>query len=276
VSESVPQVERRPLGTSGLMVPAVGMGTWRTFDVSGADAEARCGEVLDVAYAAGANLFDTSPMYGRSQAVLSRAMGTRRDEALVADKLWTPDDEEAERQAARALAWYGGRVDVYQVHNLVGLRARLRLLERLRDEGAVRVIGATHYKHDAYPELLALVRSGVVQQIQIPYNARDRLVERELLPAAADQGVGVLVMRPFGEGALLRAAPSEDALTPLAPFGVRTWAQALLKFILSDPRVSCAIPATSSPARMRENAAAGSGPWLDADAREYVARLAAV
>jgi aryl-alcohol dehydrogenase-like predicted oxidoreductase len=253
------------------------MGTWRTFDVRGAEAEARCRAVLDEAYAAGATLFDTSPMYGEAERVLSRAMGARRGDALVADKLWTPDDEEAERQAARALAWYGGRVDVYQVHNLVGLRARLALLERLRGEGAVRVVGATHYRSAAYPELLALMRSGAVQQVQIPYNARDRLAERELLPTAADHGIGVLVMRPFGEGALLRTPPAREApeaLVPLAALGVRTWAQALLKFILSDPSVSCAIPATSQPARMRENALAGSPPWLDADAREYVARLA--
>ena len=266
-------MERRPLGASGLEVPAVGMGTWRTFDVRGAREEARCREVLDVAYATGASLFDTSPMYGEAERVLSAAMGERRDGAVVADKLWTPDDAEAERQAARALAWYGGRVDVYQVHNLVKVRHRISLLHRLRDEGKVRVIGATHYQHSAYPELLELVRSGAVQQIQIPYNARDRQAERELLPAAADHGVGVIVMRPLGEGALMRNVPNAETLAPLAAYGVRTWAQALLKFILSDPRVSCVIPATSHPERMAENAAAGVGPWFDDGAREFVASL---
>ena len=266
-------MEQRALGASGLDVPVVGMGTWRTFDVRARDAEARCRAVLDEAYAAGATLFDTSPMYGAAERVLSEAMGTRRHDALVADKLWTPDDDEAKRQAERALRWYGGRVDVYQVHNLVRTDERLALLRRLRDEGKVRVIGATHYQHAAFPSLLALVKSRAVQQIQIPYNARDRLAERELLPAAADHGVGVIVMRPLGEGALVRNAPSAEALAPLAAYGVRTWAQALLKFILSDHRVSCVIPATSSPERMRENAEAGSPPWLDAEAREYVGGL---
>jgi diketogulonate reductase-like aldo/keto reductase len=268
-----PGVQRRPLGASGLDVPVVGMGTWRTFDVRGAREEARCREVLDVAYDTGATLFDTSPMYGEAERVLSVSMGARRSDALVADKLWTTDDDEAERQAQRALRWYGGRVDVYQVHNLVGLRRRLSLLERLRGEGKVRVVGATHYQHAAYPELLALVRSGAVQQIQIPYNARDRLAERELLPAAADHGVGVIVMRPLGEGTLVRTRPSAETLAPLAAYGVTTWAQALLKFILSDERVSCVIPATSGPERMAENAAAGRGPWFDEGAREYVAGL---
>jgi aryl-alcohol dehydrogenase-like predicted oxidoreductase len=266
-------MERRPLGATGLEVPVVGMGTWRTFDVRGRGAEARCRAVLDAAYDAGATLFDTSPMYGAAERVLAEAMGVRRDQALVADKLWTTDDREAERQAANALRWYGGRVDVYQVHNLVRLDERLALLRRMREEGAVRVIGATHYQHAAFPTLLELVRSRRVDQIQIPYNARDRLAERELLPAASDHGIGVIVMRPLGEGALLRHAPPAEALAPLAPYGVRTWAQALLKFILSDARVSCAIPATSRPERMRENAEAGEAPWFDREAREYVAAL---
>lgn len=265
-------MERRSLGATGLEVPAVGMGTWRTFDVRGERDIARCRAVLDEAYAAGATLFDTSPMYGEAERVLSETMGGRREDALVADKLWTTDDDDAERQAERALRWYGGRVDVYQVHNLVRVSKRLALLRRLRDEGVVRVIGATHYQTSAFPELLAIVRSGAVQQIQIPYNARERAAERDLLAAAADHGVGVIVMQPLGVGELVRRAPPAEALAPLAPFGVRTWAQALLKFILSDARVSCVIPATSRPERMRENALAGTPPWFGEEEKEYVAR----
>jgi aryl-alcohol dehydrogenase-like predicted oxidoreductase len=266
-------MERRALGTTGIDVPVVGMGTWRTFDVRGRDAEARCRAVLDAAYAAGATLFDTSPMYGAAERVLAEAMGARRTDALVADKLWTPDDAEAKRQATNALRWYGGRVDIYQVHNLVRLDERLAQLRRMRDEGKVRVVGATHYQHAAFPALLSLVTSRAVDQIQIPYNALDRLAERELLPAAADHGVGVIVMRPLGEGALARHAPAAEALAPLSPYGVRTWAQALLKFILSDRRVSCVIPATSKAERMVENAEAGSPPWFEDEVREYVAGL---
>ena len=267
-------MERRPLGATGLEVPVVGMGTWRTFDVRGADGEARCRDVLDAAYEGGATLFDTSPMYGSAERVLAEAIGGRRDGALVADKLWTADDHVAQRQAEHALRWFGGLVDVYQVHNLVGLDARLALLRRMQGEGSVRVVGATHYQHSAFPTLLSLVTRGAVEQIQIPYNARDRLAERELLPAAADHGVGVIVMQPLGAGQLVRRLPPVEALAPLEPYGVRTWAQALLKFVVSDPRVSCAIPATSRPERMSENAEAGRGPWLDESAREYVAELA--
>jgi aryl-alcohol dehydrogenase-like predicted oxidoreductase len=266
-------MERRALGASGLDVPVIGMGTWRTFDARGAIEVAQCRAVLDEAYAAGATLFDTSPMYGEAERVLSVTMGARRNDALIADKLWTPDDDEAKRQATRALAWYGGRVDVYQVHNLVRVEKRLALLNRMRDEGSVRVVGATHYQHSAYADLIALMRSGKVQQIQVPLNVRDQAAERELLPIAADLGIGVLVMRPLGEGGLTKRPPAADKLAPLRDYGVTTWAQALLKWILSDPRVSCVIPATSRPQHARDNAAAGDPPWFDAEMREYVRRL---
>jgi aryl-alcohol dehydrogenase-like predicted oxidoreductase len=267
-------MQRRPLGATGIDVPAVGMGTWRTFDVHGAAAEAECRRVVDAALDAGAALFDTSPMYGAAEGVLARALGDRRDQALVADKLWTPDDGEADEQIVRALALFGGCVDIYQVHNLVAVDRRLRTLARLRGEGAVRVVGATHYRHAEFPALVQLMKARAVEMVQIPLNAADRVAEREVLPVAAALGIGVLVMRPLGEGALMRRTISAEELAPLREYGVATWAQALLKWILSDLRVSGVIPATSKPERMRENAAAGGPPWFDAETRSYVERLA--
>jgi aryl-alcohol dehydrogenase-like predicted oxidoreductase len=251
------------------------MGTWRTFDVRGAAAEAERREVIDAALAAGARLFDSSPMYGAAEGVLAGGLGERRDAALVATKVWAHDPAEGARQVARSLAWYGGRVDVYQVHNLVAWREYLPMLDELRAEGAVGAVGVTHYNHAAFGDLAAAMRDPRVRQVQLPYNALDRAAERTLLPLAAERGLGVLVMRPLGEGALVRRRPSAAALAPLAAFGVTTWAQALLKWILSDPRVHCVIPATSRPERMRENAAAGDPPWFDAETRGYVSRLAA-
>jgi aryl-alcohol dehydrogenase-like predicted oxidoreductase len=267
-------MQRRALGASGIDVPAVGMGTWRTFDVRGAAAEAECRRVLDAAFEAGATLFDTSPMYGAAEGVLARTLDDRRDRCLIADKVWTADDGEADEQIVRALALYGGCVDIYQVHNLVAADHRLRTLARLRKEGAVRVVGATHYRHVEFPALVQLMRARAVDMVQIPLNVADRIAEREVLPAAEELGIGVLVMRPLGEGALARRIVSEAQLAPLRDYGVTTWAQALLKWILSDPRVSCVIPATSRPARMRENAAAGEPPWFDAETRRYVEGLA--
>jgi aryl-alcohol dehydrogenase-like predicted oxidoreductase len=250
------------------------MGTWRTFDVSGPAAEERCRTIVSTALAGGARLFDTSPMYGRAERVLARCLEGRRDEAVVATKVWTPSARDGREQIAHALEWYGGRVDIYQVHNLVNWREHLPYLEELRDRGQVGVVGATHYSHGALPELLRVMETGRIAQIQIPYNAKDRAVETDVLPAAAEQGIGVIVMQPLGVGALAQRAPVAEALKPLAHFGIQTWAQALLKCILSDPRVHSAIPATSSVAHMKENAAAGNPPWFDSGARTYVAQLA--
>jgi aryl-alcohol dehydrogenase-like predicted oxidoreductase len=266
-------METRALGRSGLSVPVVGMGTWRTFDVSWPEAEERCRRIVSTALGGGARLFDTSPMYGRAERVLARCLEGPRDQALVATKVWTPSAREGREQIAHALEWYGGRVDVYQVHNLVSWREHLPYLEELRGRGQVGVVGATHYSHGALPELLRVMETGRIAQIQIPYNAADRAVETDILPAAAAQGIGVIVMQPLGVGALAQRVPAREALKPLERFGVRTWPQALLKWILSDTRVHCAIPATSSVEHMRENAAAGDPPWLDAAARDYVTEL---
>jgi aryl-alcohol dehydrogenase-like predicted oxidoreductase len=268
------RLEQRPLGPGGPGVPVVGMGTWQTLDVRGAAAEARAREVVHEALDAGVRLMDSSPMYGEAERVLGEALGARRREALVATKVWTPDPAEGEAQAERALGWYGGRVDLYQVHNLVSWREQLAMLERRRDAGEVGLIGATHYSPGAFGELGEVMRTGRIQAIQIPYNPQEREVEREILPLAEELGLGVVVMRPLGGGALARRGPSEADLEPLRQYGVETWAQALLKWALSDRRCTVAIPATSRPGRVRENAAAGAPPWLDEDARALVARLA--
>jgi aryl-alcohol dehydrogenase-like predicted oxidoreductase len=268
-------IEQRALGTtSGLTVPAVGMGTWQTLDVRGAPAERRTREIVREALDAGARFVDSSPMYGEAERVLAEGLGDRRAEAIVATKVWTSDDDEAEAQVRRALGWYGGRVDLYQVHNLVSWPERLTLLERERDRGAVVAVGATHYSPSAFGELARVMRTGRISAIQIPYNPNERDVEREILPLAEELGLGVVVMRPLGGGGLVASAPSDRELEPLNAFGVQTWGQALLKWVLSDPRCHVAIPATSKPGRMRENAAAGAPPWFDDEARDLVIRLA--
>lgn len=267
-------MELRQFGRTTLSVPVVGMGTWNTFDVRGRAAEANTRAVLDEAIAAGARVFDTSPMYGEAERVLARGLEGRREQAIVATKVWTPSTSEGRRQIARALDYYGGHVELYQVHNLVNWRAHLETLEAERDAGRVDELGATHYSASAFDELATVMRSGRVTFVQIPYNPFERDVERTILPVAEERGLGVIVMRPFGEGSLLKHTPSDADLAPLAPFGVRTWAQALLKWCLSDRRCHVAIPATSRPERMRENAEAGRAPWFGPDERALVARLA--
>jgi aryl-alcohol dehydrogenase-like predicted oxidoreductase len=267
-------MEQRALGRSGLMVPVVGMGTWKTFDVRGPQDEAQARAVVDTALEHGSTFFDSSPMYGEAERVLGLALEGRRKQALVATKIWTPSAEEGRRQAARALAFYGGFIDLYQVHNLVNWRAHLATLEALKDAGKIAAIGATHYQASAFDELETVMKTGRITAIQIPYNPRQREVEARILPLAADLGLGVILMRPFGEGGLLRTIPSPADLKPFEPFGVHTWPQVLLKWGLSEPRCHVAIPATFKTAHMRDNAAAGNPPWFGPEERQRVLRLA--
>ena len=172
------------------------------------------------------------------------------------------------------MEWYGGRVDVMQIHNLVAWPAHLPMLEAARDRGLVGLIGATHYSAAAFGELAELMATGRIDTVQVPYNPVQREVERMILPLAAELGLGVLLMRPLGEGQLVRRLPSPAELAPLRPFGVTTWAQALIKWGLSDPRVHVSLAATAHPGRLAENATAGSPPWFGPQERAHVLRLA--
>ena len=255
-------MEERRLGA------VVGLGTWNTFR-----GDARlAGAIVDAALTAGVRCFDTSPMYGSEEA-LGSALARRRDSATVLTKIWSPSPEEARRQLADQLAWFG-RIEVEQVHNLVAWEQHLPWLEEERAAGRVGRLGVTHYSPSSFGELARALRTGRFQTLQIPLNPRERTAERELLPLAAELGVAVIVMEPFDSGALLRRPPRPEQLAPLRPFGVETWPQALLKWTLSDPRVDLVIPATSKPERTAENAAAGEPPWLGPDERALVERLA--
>jgi aryl-alcohol dehydrogenase-like predicted oxidoreductase len=257
-------VEERRLG------PVVGLGTWKTFkgDLDAAKA------VVHAALESGVRLFDTSPMYGEAERTLASALGPRRGESIVATKIWTPNPAEARRQLADQLEWFGG-VDLEQVHNLVGWEQYLPWLEAERDQGRIGRLGVTHYASSAFPELARALRTRRFDAVQLPYNPQQRECERRLLPLAAELGIPVLVMVPLGSGRLVARPPDSEALEPLRPFGVETWAQALLKWVLSDERVDAVIPATRRPERVRENAAAGKPPWFGPDERRYVERLAA-
>jgi diketogulonate reductase-like aldo/keto reductase len=257
-------IEERRLG------PVVGLGTWNTF--RGDEQLAR--EVVGAALEAGMRAFDTSPMYGAAQRSLGVALADARERAMVATKIWTSSAREARAQYEGQLESFGGRIDIEQVHNLVAWEEHLPWLERERDSGRVTRLGVTHYDTAAFGELARAMRTRRFDTVQLPYNPLDRASERELLPLAAELGMAVIVMEPLGSGRLVARTPPTRQLEPLSDFGVQTWAQALLKWVLSDDRVDVAIPATKRPARVRENASAGVPPWLDAAARRYVERLA--
>jgi len=267
-------MEQRALGQTGLRVPVIGMGTWRTFDVRGDAAVKNTRAVVDAALAAEANFFDSSPMYGEAERVLGEALINRRDRAIIATKVWAQTTSEGRAQVRRALSFFDNYIDLYQIHNLVLWQEHLKMLEQLRDAGRVRAIGATHYDSSYFGGLRQIMLTGRITAIQVPYNPWEREVEQDILPLAADLGLGVVVMRPFASAALMHHPTSESDLAPLKPFGVTTWAQALLKWILSDPRCHVAIPATSHPEHITEDATAGDPPWFGPDERAFVARLA--
>jgi diketogulonate reductase-like aldo/keto reductase len=229
--------------------------------------------VVGAALEAGCRLFDSSPMYGSEEA-LGLALDERRDEATVATKIWASIGEQARAQFADQLSWFDRRVDIEQIHNLVSWEEHLRWLEDERSAGRIGKLGVTHYDAAAFGELARAMRTGRLDTAQLPYSPVERECERELLPLAAELGIAVIVMRPLGDKWRLRNPPSRQELAPLRELGVETWAQALLKWALSEERVDVVIPATSKPERTAENASAGSPPWLDPDERDLVARLA--
>ena len=257
-------MEERRLG------PVVGLGTWRTF---GGDAS-RAVKVVSAALDSGARLVDSSPMYGGAERSLGAALDGRRSSATVATKIWAGSVEEGREQYEAQLAWFGGKIEIEQIHNLVSWRDHAGWLEDERASGRIERLGVTHYSAASFGELADAMRTGRFDTVQLPLNPHERESERELLPLAAELGMAVIVMRPFGEGALLRRPPPDSKLAPLREFGIETWPQALLKWVLSDERVDVAIPATRDPKHARANAAAGSPPWFGADERALVEELA--
>jgi diketogulonate reductase-like aldo/keto reductase len=255
-------MEERALG------PVVGLGTSRTFDVDVGLAR----RVVDATHEAGYRLYDASPMYGSEEA-LGLALEPSRSESVVATKIWADSLEEGRAQFVDQLSWFG-RIEIEQVHNLVSWEAHLTWLEHERDARRIDRIGITHWQASSFTELARALRTGRFSVLQVPYNPLEQESAHELLPLAEELGVAVIVMRPLGDKSRLPNPPPAEELAPLREFGVQTWAQALLKWALSDERIAAVIPATRNPDHARENAAAGTPPWLGPNERKLVERLA--
>jgi aryl-alcohol dehydrogenase-like predicted oxidoreductase len=262
-SLAMPFMQQRRLGRTHLQLPVIGLGTWATFDTD-TDRAPLVGEALSV----GVRLFDSSPMYGKAEATLAAALGNRRAEAIVATKIAANDSAVAAAQAQQSLALFG-TVDVYQIHNVIAWEQRLPLLEELKAEGRVTAIGATQGLSVSDDEFMKVMRTGRIDCIQVRYNpARPRAV-KEILPLAASLGIGVLVMQPLRWGVLL-AAPTDEERKRL---GGIEWAEAVLRWIVSDPRVTSVLTATSTLGRTTCNAKAGMGLALTPEQRDLVERI---
>lgn len=253
-------------------VPKIGMGTWMTFDVAAQDTAARDRRVavLRRFFGAGGRLVDSSPMYGMAEDVLGYCL-TRLEAAplVAASKVWIPTPAMGRDQieASRGL-WGIDRFDVMQVHNLLAYEGHIETLRAMKAAGQVGEIGITTShgrRHDDFARIMA--RDDSLDTVQFTYNMADREAEARLLPLAAERGLTVIINRPFQRGALIRAVAGRPLPGFAAEIGAASWPQFLLKWVISHPAVSVAIPATSDPDHMTENMAMLSGPMPDAAMR---------
>src|SRR5829696_6200892 len=239
----------KPIPSSGEALPVVGLGTWITFNV-GNDVEARdgCAEVMRAFFAAGGRLIDSSPMYGSSQKVIGYGLGKlgRQDGLFSADKVWTSSGSAGPIQIEVSRRnWGVPRFDLLQVHNLLSWDAHLNTLFKKKAGGEVRYVGITTSEGRRHREFEQIMRQHSLDFVQVTYNVLDREVETRILPLARDRGIAVIANRPFQEGALLDRLARYPLSTWAAEIECRSWAQFVLKFIVSHPVVTCAIPATT-------------------------------
>ena len=262
-------MEYRKLGN--LEVSAIGLGTLRTFDVTGAEDIAVRREIVDNCIGNEINLIDTAAWYGNAEQVVGVVTEGRRDRFHLATKVRVEGKEAGEAQIARSFdLLQTDYIDLFQVHNMIDWQTHLPTLEALKDAGKIGMVGVSAMVPEAYPTIMDLMRDGRVDAVQIPYNVVNRGVAAELLPLADELGVGILVMEPLQKGRYVNDLKQQPDITPLAEYGITTWAQALLSWIVSDPRVSSAIPTTSRPERIGENAQAGSAASLPQELRDYI------
>ena len=253
----------RPIPSSGALLPVIGCGTWLGFDVGGKPSEMpQRGQVLEALFQAGGSVIDSSPMYGTAEQVtgdLLQASGAR-NKAFIATKVWTTGKKEGVAQMERSFKLLRtDHIDLMQIHNLVDWRTHLPTLREWKAQGRIGYIGVTHYTESAHAELEQVMRAETIDFVQINYSMHDRAAEKRLLPLALERGMAVLVNKPLGAGKEIAALRTRALPAWAADICCTTWSQVLLKFVLSRPAVTCAIPGTSNPAHMRDNAAAGAG-----------------
>lgn len=263
------KIVQRPIPATGELLPVIGCGTYRGFDVGGGE-QTRLAEVLGTLLDAKGSMIDSSPMYGRAEEVtgtLLQRLG-RRSDAFLATKVWTTGKASGIAQMKRSLELLRtDHVDLMQVHNLVDVRTHLDTLAGWKAEGQTRYVGVTHYHSGAYRDLEQTLRREPVDFVQLNYSLDDRVAEDRLLPLAIDKGIAVIVNVPFGGGGLLRRLVREALPDFSEEIGCRTWSQLLLKFVLGHPGVTCAIPGTGNPSHMAENMAAADGDLVEARRR---------
>jgi diketogulonate reductase-like aldo/keto reductase len=262
-----PHMNTRKIPATGEQLPVIGVGTWQTFDVGASPAErAPRAEVLKVLFEAGGSAIDSSPMYGRAEAVVGDLLaeaGTR-NKAFLATKVWTHGRKEGIAQMEQSMKRLRtDKIDLMQIHNLVDWETHMPTLKAWKAEGRIRLMGITHYTESQHGALEAVLQLGGFDFVQMNYSLDDRGAELRLLDFARDNGVAVMVNQPFGGGGLLKKLSSRPLPAWAKDIGCTSWAQILLKFVLAHPAVTCVIPGTSNPNHMRDNVQAGFGAYPD-------------
>ena len=264
----------RPIPSSGEAIPAVGLGTWRTFDVGPAPAErAPLKTVLQRFVELGGRVVDSSPMYGTAESVagdLANELAVT-DKLFFATKVWTSGREAGVAQIEQSFRRFRTkRLDLLQIHNLLDWKTQLRTLRDFKQTGRIRYVGVTHYTASAYDELERVLRSEPLDFLQVNYSVGEREAERRILPLAAERGIAVLVNRPFSEGGLFQRVRGKALPAWASEIGCESWAQLLLKWVLANPAATCVIPATSRPEHLVDNMKAGVGVLPDEKMRTQI------
>ena len=267
----------RAIPSSGEKLPVIGLGTWQAFDVDlTSDNRRQLGDVLAVFVKLSGRVIDTSPMYGRAEDVigeLATALGIQ-DKIFLATKVWTRGKENGIKSMERSMALLRAkRIDLMQVHNLVDVQTQLATLREWKAQGRIRYLGITHYEEGAFADVEKIMRSEKLDFVQINYSLMEREAEERVLPLAQERGVAVIVNRPFGGGDLFTRTHSKPLPDWAAEFDCQSWAQFFLKWIVANPAVSCAIPATDKPRHLEDNIQAGIGPVPDAKMRQRMVEL---
>jgi aryl-alcohol dehydrogenase-like predicted oxidoreductase len=256
-------MDTRAIPSSGERLPVIGCGTWLGFDVGGRPGElAQRAEVLSALFDSGGRVVDSSPMYGSAEQVVGQLLqdAGARGKAFLATKVWTSGKQAGIDQMERSMALLRtDHIDLLQVHNLQDWRTHLATLREWKAQGRISYIGMTHYTDSAHAELEQVMRAQPIDFVQFNYSIANRAAEQRLLPLAAERGIAVLVNLPFGGGKVLKSLRQRPLPAWAGEIGCASWNQLLLKFVLSQPAVTCVIPGTSRPDHMRDNAAAGTG-----------------
>jgi diketogulonate reductase-like aldo/keto reductase len=261
----------RPIPSTGEKLPVIGMGTWQTFDVAD---PTPLEEVLKVFSELGGKLLDSSPMYGKSEQVagdLIAKLGLR-DKIFIATKVWTNGKAEGIAQMDASMKKLRAKpIDLMQVHNLLDVGTHLDTLRGWKKDGLIRYLGVTHYIASQHEAVAKLVASETLDFLQINYSLSEREADDKLLPLAKDRGVAVIANRPFAGGGLFKKLREKPLPAWAKEIDCESWAQVMLKFVVSHPAITCAIPATSKVTHLRDNMKAGLGAMPDEAMREKIA-----